>query len=349
MIRKDNFKISGPIVGVDIGYDSLKVVQINHSIGGYNLIAYNQVAIPPRSMQHLEDGKKILVDALKKALYESKPHRINSKFVVTGLPESKVFTTVIEVPPMGLKEMAQAIPLQATKHIPMPIESVNVDFQPLAQNKDGNIDVLIVAAPKTLVERYAEIFTNAGLILFALETKPIANSRSLLSVHDTAPILIIDIGAEGTGLTLFDNHIIRFTTSLPQGGNIFTKSIASKLQISDIDAETLKSKYGLTGQEPKVTDAFTKDVDEIVTETTRAINYYEERTGENKKVEEIRICGGGSQTPGLVEYFAKETNKKTDIGNLLVNITPGSARKFKDQPVLRYTTSIGLAMRKGNL
>ncbi len=347
MIRKDYFKIPEPIIGIDIGYDTLKVIQIRHGSNKHRLLAYNRIPIPPRSLQHYQNSKQVLVESLKKALREAKPHRINSTYVISGLPEAKVFTTVLQVPPMTLKEMTEAIPIQATKYIPMPIENLNIDFQPLAPNWEGNIDVLVVAAPKTLVERYAEIFSNAELTLFALETKPIANSRSLLTKDDTEPILIVDIGAEGCGLTLFDNKIIRFTTSLPQGGNIFTKSIATQLGISEKEAEASKRKYGITGQDNRVALAMESDLNEIIEEIMRAINYYEERTAKNKKVSKIRLCGGASQTPGLIKYMEDKTRRKVEIGNLLANLTPGSAKIFGEEPVVRYTTAIGLALRKG--
>ncbi|MFH1749586.1 MAG: type IV pilus assembly protein PilM [bacterium] len=347
MIRRDYFKISEPIIGVDIGYDTLKIVQTRQVGKKHRILAYSKVPIPPRSLQHVKDSKQIVVDALKKGLGEAKPHRISSNYVISGLPESKVFTTVLKVPPMTLREMAEAVPLQAGKYVPIPIESLTIDFQPLAPNWEGSIDVLVIAAPTTLVERYAEIFSEVGLSLFALETKPIANSRSLLTEDDIEPILIVDIGAEGCGLTLFDNKIIRFTTSLPQGGNIFTKSISTKLGISEQEAESLKRKYGITEQNQNVAQAIQSDIHEIVEEINRAISYYEARTGKNKRVSKIRLCGGAAQTPGIVEFMQKTTKKQVEIGNLLVNTTPNSKNIFTESSVMRYSSAIGLALRQG--
>lgn len=347
MIRKDYFKISETIIGVDIGYDTLKIIQTRQVGKKHRVLAYSKVPIPPRSLQNVKDSKQIVVDALKKGLIEAKPRRISCNYVISGLPESKVFTTVLKIPPMTLREMAEAVPLQASKYIPIPMESLTVDFQPLAPNWEGSIDVLVIAAPTTLVERYAEIFSEVGLTLFALETKPIANSRSLLTEDDVEPILIVDIGAEGCGLTLFDNKIIRFTTSLPQGGNIFTKSISSKLGISEQEAESLKRKYGITEQNQEVASAIQSDIREIVEEINRAINYYEARTGKNKHVSKIRLCGGATQTPGIVEFIQKTTKRQVEIGNLLINTTPNSNQIFKESSVMRYSTAIGLALRKG--
>ncbi len=347
MIRKDYFKISEPIIGVDIGYDTLKIIQTRQVGKKHRVLAYSKVPIPPRSLQHAKDSKQIVVDALKKGLMEAKPHRISSSYVISGLPESKVFTTVLKVPPMTLREMAEAIPLQASKYVPIPIEGLTIDFQPLAPNWEGSLDVLVIAAPTSLVERYAEIFSEVGLSLFALETKPIANSRSLLTENDTEPILIVDIGAEGCGLTLFDNKIIRFTTSLPQGGNIFTKSISSKLGISEHEAESLKRKYGITGQNEDLASAIQSDIHEIVEEINRAISYYEARTERNKQVSKIRLCGGAAQTPGIVEFLQKNTKKQVEIGNLLINTTQNSNKIFTESSPMRYSTAIGLALRKG--
>lgn len=348
MFEEKFFKISDPIIGVDIGYDSIKVVQIRHFASPpHRLLAANHVAIPPRSMQHLAESKVKLLEALEKALNEAGPHPITSKYVVSGLPESKVFSTIIQCPAMSIKELEQAVPIQAAKHIPVPIENLAIDFLPLSELGD-KIEVLVTAAPKTLVQRYLELFEGAGLELFALETKPIANNRSLVAPIEREPILIIDIGAEGTGLTLIDEGTIRFTTSLPQGGNIMTRTISQTLQITDEQVEDLKRRYGfLENQQSNIAGLMKNCMQEILEESRRAIKYFHERSEQGKKITKIKLCGGASQTPGIVEVVQEALGVPTEIGNLLTNLDERSARVFGNEPILRYTTAIGLALREG--
>lgn len=349
MFEEKFFKISDPIIGVDIGYDSLKVVQIRHAPNPpHRLLAINHVAIPSRSTQHLAESKIKLTQALKKGLQEAHPHPITTKYAVSGLPESKVFSTIIQCPAMSTRELEQAIPIQAAKQIPLPIENLAIDFLPLSEVGNGRIDVLVTAAPKTLVARYMEIFSGAGLELFALETKPIANSRSLVTPSEREPTLIIDIGAEGTGLTLIDEGVIRFTTSIPQGGNISTRTIAQNLQINEEQAEDLKCRFGfLENQQTNIKNVMLGCMQEIFNEARGIVKYFQERSGKTKKITKIKLCGGASQTPGIVEAVQENLGIPTEIGNLLTNLDKRSAKIFGNEAILRYTTAIGLAQREG--
>ena len=52
----------------------------------------------------------------------------NTVRAVAALPSFSVFSTVIDLPPMPEKEIAQAVQFKARQYIPLPIASVSLDF-----------------------------------------------------------------------------------------------------------------------------------------------------------------------------------------------------------------------------
>jgi type IV pilus assembly protein PilM len=175
------YRITESIIGLDIGYDTLKIVQLNRQARPAKLMAYNASSIPPGAMTAKDkDHTQEIANIILKTMHEANFRRIRGKYVVSGLPESRVFTKIIDIPIMNEKEMEQAVPHEASRHIPLPLSDIYLDYQPLNLKTNQNESVLVVAAPKILVERYLKILKLSSLQLLALETKPIAAGRALL-------------------------------------------------------------------------------------------------------------------------------------------------------------------------
>lgn len=343
-------KIKEPLIGVDLGYESLKVVQVNHASSPTTFMSANFLATKPHSlMKNLKEDKIVLTQTIRKALDEARPRKITTRLAVSGLPESRVFTKVIEMPAMTEEELAEAVPYEAGRHIPLPPDETYLDWALLGTGNSKTLDVLVIGAPKLLVEIYTEIFQNAGLELIALETKPIAAGRALTApTDDTKPIVILDIGAEATGVSVFDQGNIKFTYTTPHGGNTLTKAISHHYRLNLANAEKLKREHGIDPQSKegnrilKATEPILKD---IIEEIVNAINFYQNRNPNHTKIEQIKITGGGAKTKGLVSYIMDATGISADIGNPLINLNSSSVKKFPQEELPRYTTAIGLALR----
>lgn len=344
------FKITESIIGVDIGYQSLKIVQLNRRANPPKLISYTSSPIPPKAMttQYKDQTRKI-GEIIVKSMHEASPRKIRGKYVVTGLPESRVFTKIIDIPIMSEEEMKQAIPHEASRHIPLPLNDIYLDYQPLNLQDGKKESVLIVAAPKKLVEKYINVSKIAGLEPIALETKPIAAGRALTAPTETEPTLIVDIGAEATGISVVDQGTIKFTYTIPHGGLSFTKVIANQLNKKINEAEKIKRECGLS---PKCkhgdfSKALKPVLSDILEEMSNAMKFYENRSKPIRKITNIKLCGGGANTRGLSQYLYQNLERKIkiSIGNPFVNLNQRSVRKFPTQDILRFTTAIGLALR----
>jgi type IV pilus assembly protein PilM len=345
------YQITEPLIGVDIGYQSLKIVQLNRQAFPPKLIAFSSAPIPVKGMtsgnrDHSAEIAKIIV----KCMAEARPRRIHGKYVVSGLPESRVFTKIIDVPTMSAKEMEIAIPHEASRHIPLPLEEIYLDYQPLNLKKNKMESILFVAAPQKLVEKYLNVLRLANLEPIALETKPIAAGRSLIAPGESQPTLIVDIGAEATGISVFDLGTLKFTYTIPHGGFTFTKAIANFLNVDFEQAEKIKRVCGVSNQckYGNLLSALQPILADILEEITNAIKFYEHRAQPNRRITNIRLCGGGANTKGLAEYLYQQMKNKikVTIGNPLINLNQRSTRKMPPAEILHFTTAIGLALRE---
>ena len=120
--------------------------------------------------------------------------------MAVALPEDKAFTRIIEMPPLKDEELASAINWEAEQHIPLPLSEVILDYQVVSRPEKGKgkkMDVLLVAVPKQMVDKYLRVLEKAGLRPVSLETEIIAIARSV-APPDSAPTLVVELGARAT-------------------------------------------------------------------------------------------------------------------------------------------------------
>ncbi|MCX6807084.1 MAG: pilus assembly protein PilM, partial [Candidatus Berkelbacteria bacterium] len=92
-------KITGldrDIFGLDVGHESIKVVQLKKAGSLFRLKSYGDSPCPkePFSKDSIKDKKELSI-AIKKAVTD---HRISAKQLVSALPESYVFSKIIQMP-----------------------------------------------------------------------------------------------------------------------------------------------------------------------------------------------------------------------------------------------------------
>jgi type IV pilus assembly protein PilM len=342
-------EIKEPLIGIDIGFDTLKLVLIKRKGSRGELLAFNFLPIPKMSLFRADPrDKQIIAEAIKQACASAKPSPIRTKLTATALPESKVFTKVIQIPKMNEDELEEAIPYEASRHVPLPAKESIMDWQVVGTSAPGTLDVLIVATPKNMVQNYVDVLSAAGLELIAIETKPIAESRALIK-NEAHPVLFVDIGAEATSISVIDQKVIKFTYTIPHGGYSFTKAIMQAMAIPEIEAEKVKKQIGLLQDAQLKNQVFTALeplLKDIISELSNAAKYYESRSRPTRKIVEIRLCGGGANTPGIVQYIQKATEIRTSLANPFVNLYGSALSQIPQPEALRYSAAIGLGLRQ---
>ena len=221
--------------GLDIGASAIKVIQLSGGKGKYQVEAIG-MGVNPVGNLATENKQELgmIAEGVRKTVIEA---GIKLKKVKTALPESLVYTRVIELPPLSEAELASALSWEAEQYIPIPLTEVNLDWQIVNRpNKDSErnkMEVLLVAAPKTVVAKWVGLVESAGLELTVMETEILAASRSLVRpVNNNEPVLptvVCHIGADGTDISIVENGKLAFAYALPTGGVSLTRLISQGL------------------------------------------------------------------------------------------------------------------------
>jgi type IV pilus assembly protein PilM len=108
----------------------------------------------------------------------------------------------ISMPRMSQEELEEAIQWEAEQHIPFDINDVNIDVQILntdANDQTGQMDVLLVAAKKDMINDYTQVVTRSRASRRWWSTSTPSPSRTLLEINYEVPrsetVVLINAGA----------------------------------------------------------------------------------------------------------------------------------------------------------
>ncbi len=335
-----------PIFGLDIGYHSIKVMQIDQANKHERVNGYGVVDFDPRAIEY---GTVVEMETVAKAIHQlfktGITGNITTRRVAFSIPAVHTFNRNMTLPKLETKDLAEAVRLEAEQYIPMPIDQLYTDYQITSKN-DKEIDLLMVAVPKKLVDSYLALSKVLGLEVVSMETTIGASSRLFVQAERSdVPTVLIDFGSIAADITVYYKALI-VTSTVPCGGDNFTDLIAKKLKLSLDEAQTVKTKYGLgaSKKQDQINGAITPLLSQLIKEIRRMIRYYEERSGSKTKIGQIVTMGGGANMPGLSEYITSSLRLPVRMCDPWHNLdfsglTPPSAVEKNI-----YVTAAGLAL-----
>ncbi|MFH0780216.1 MAG: type IV pilus assembly protein PilM [Parcubacteria group bacterium] len=353
-------------LGIDIGGSSIKLVELANNNGRAQLVTYGYLE---RSLSgdkaKLLDQPDKTAELIKKVATQS---RASSKRAITALPSSAVFSSIIALPEIekgdlsSTKKISAAVEWEAKKVLPMPLEKMILDWKILGsadllkddkadpKTKIKNLQVLLTAASKEVVEKYIAIFKKADMELISLETESFALARSLVG-KDKSIVVIVDIGAMDTDIAIVENSMPLLNRSVAVGGLEITKGIANTLSTTPEQAEQFKRDLQSNMQSfangQTLPSVIERPVQAVLNEVQYTINFYlEQPDNKNKKIERILLSGGTANLYNLPKYFTEKMNIRAFVGNPWARVIyPEDLQPVLEAVGPRLATAIGLAMR----
>lgn len=307
-------------LGIDLGSASIKVVELEKREERLCLTNYALTQIKIGTALRINELKdEEVAEILKKSLVQA---QIKTRRATISLPVDKTFSTVMELPFMKEKELAAAIPFEAQKYVPVPMEEVILDWSIIsvkkeerslgtfvadsvapAAGKEAGIQVMLVAVPKDIINKITRIAKLAGLELTTLEQEAFSLVRSLIG-NDKNIYLVIDLGRESTDLIVAEEGVIRLTHNL---------------------------------------ESINKEI--ILMEINRVVNIYQMRY--NRKVGQCLLVGGRAIEKELFDFLSAKLKTPVKFGDPFARLAHNTVL----DPALKelgpqMAVAVGLAMRE---
>lgn len=333
-----------PIIGLDISQTGIKAMAIDPK--KWLVLGYGSVDLDPAKVQaSLDSDDTYLADNIAALLKDKIVGSLGSNHAVIGIPASRTFSRTFTVPLKAEGNLKEAVELEVDQYIPMPISSLYVDYEIISRTKT-DLTVVMTAAPKMLIDSSMKAAQDAGLRPIMIEPSINAVARVLEATEEAhLTTLIIDIGPASTDIAVLANGVIRVSGGIGIGGNTFTLDIAKRLNIALENAHQLKVLNGLNAgpRQAKITAAIKPSLQRITTEVRKVIRYYNERLNDDQKIEQVLVVGGGSNVPGIGDYFTNELVMAARVAIPWQKLDFGKLAQPQKQFRPRYITVAGLA------
>jgi type IV pilus assembly protein PilM len=291
-----------------------------------------------------------IAEALRPLLKQMSYGHITASRVATSLPVGKIFTRVLELPPMGATDMDAAVRLAAEQYVPVPLPDLYIDYEVILEEKE-HIQVLMVAAPRAIVDSYVKLFDLMNLEVGFIESSLSAVTRALTAAAKIDQVtLVADIGSASIDLAVHD-HVLRLTDTIVLGGDNLTGRLMTELGVSRDQANEIKMKFGIakSGLQPKINSALKLPLNTICMEMKRVMKYYADRSENKRPVQTVLLAGGSASMPGLVEYLTQELGVPVGIADPWSHLECKHIQAISKHDAPMYTTAIGLARMEGRL
>ncbi len=314
--------------GIDLGGWSVKIAVVEADVSGVKLLAFGSEPLPideesgrPRQASRRE--------VLEKLLDRTAMTRGRLGRVALSVGGDAMTVRQFSLPNLTDQELVTSMPLEARRHVPLPSETeIAYSYQVLARDPEqGRVEILLGACPKSLVRDAVKVAEGAGLAPDLVDAAPLAGLNAILHAQEEAEdeVGFLDIGADGSTLSLYRAGGFLLSRRFPVGGESMTREIAGRLEIPVEKAEALKRGEGGAGKGvPKegIVSLVEKSLAELATEVKQSISFFDQKAG-RRGLGRLALGGGGARIAGL----APALERRIGIPVRIVDPVPSSVRK----------------------
>jgi len=339
------------VIGVDIGTSTIKVVQLAEKKGSAVLETYGEIALGPYAEaevgQSVNPPAEKVTEALNDVMREA---NVTSRIGGFSVPLSASLISLITLPTRSNTDLAAMIPIEARKYIPVPVGEVTLDWFVIPEEEaeflsasgrtktPNSTDVLLVAIHNAVLNRFELITKGASITPRFFEIEPFSMSRSAYE-HDTAPTMMIDLGASGTRVYVVEFGIVDVSHTISRGGQDITLSLSKSQNLSFTEAETLKREKGIADSESGQTS-----LDYIFSEARRIFLAYQRKEG--KAIAKVVLVGGGAQLIGVTDIASKYFDVSIELGASFDRVAaPAFISDVLKTAGPSFANAVGLALR----
>ena len=331
------FRRAKKLLGVDIGTQAVKVVELTVSGTGLAVTGFGLVEV-------IEEGME--GEALRRLVTEQ---RLRGASVVSAVSGRSVIVRNIVMRQMADEELRRAIPFEADKYIPFGVEEVILDCQALreAEAPAGEMRVVLVAVKRNVVDEQVGLLQSVGLkpAIVDVDRFALGNAFSLQRGGvDGKVVALGDIGASKTNINILQGETSYFTREVYVAGSDFNARIARELDIEASQVEALKREPGERAE--VVQEAVSAVLDDLCNEINLSFDFYQNEF--DREVEEVYLSGGSSQLVGLLEslgrIFGRPTQRWDPTEGLATKIPPEAAEQLRTKAG-QFAVATGLASR----
>ena len=345
-------------IGLDIGYDAIRMIQLGTQNGVSKVLAAEKSIIDPDIRNDSRQRNDFIVRAIKEMIARGS---FSGRNVISCLPNDKIkikslrldTTDPEEIDNMLRKEFAQRFGLDINTDEIRYIIAGNVH-----QGDEIKNEIIFFGKEKSNVVNHIEMIESAGLIPHAIDAVPFALFRSfqtsLRRQEDQQLVSVfVDVGSLYTTVIIARGQQIIFVKQIPLARKHFNEEIASKLSITVEEAVILRTKLrspdegGIDGSTKQaVIDAMSQIIEKLAREVSLCFRYYAV-TFRGERPTDAIFSGAEAYEDTLLNALNRHLGVEVKIAQPLRSFDLGNANLPSDEKaeLSQWAVAVGLSIK----
>jgi type IV pilus assembly protein PilM len=268
-------------IGLDIGRNSIKMIQLAVSDGRISVVAVDAMTISATA------DKAVIAAAIKQMFGRS---GFRGKAIVSCLSNEQLKIKNLRIDAAEQDDIEKTLTANIAERFGLNAEKDQIEYMVAGNVRQGEelkSELLVFAADKDAIKSHIEMLEEAGLEPVSIDTVPCALFRSfegtLRRQADKDVVNVyVDLGSHFTTVVVGKGSDISFIKQIPMGGENFNADIAAKLSISAEQASELRRRLN-EWQNSSDIDAATKQamldamqgtIEQLAKEISLCFRYY---------------------------------------------------------------------------
>jgi Tfp pilus assembly PilM family ATPase len=234
-------------IGVDIGDDCLKLVQLRDNGKGISLVAGSTENVPKDVKPGSSQWQRWAIESMRQLTSNGD---FQGKEVIAALPKSELFIDHIRMPKADESKLDDAIFSRIKQKLPFePVkENTMVKYIPMEQD-----NALVIATERKVIDRHLAIYEKAGLVIKSIGVWPVALANCYTKFFGRrksdleAIVMIVCIEANCTNVVICRHKSLLFARLISIG----LKQLGNKKGINRLVLELTACRRQFASMYPK--------------------------------------------------------------------------------------------------
>ena len=341
-------------IGLDIGHNSIKMIQLAMNGGLMSVLAASKARIDASINGDEQERRSFVISTIKRMLEEGNFHGRN---VISCLPNDRLKITSLRLAEAQSEGIEQALRKEVTQRFGLDPDKDAMKYVIAGNVRQGDEiknELILFAADNETIKNHIEMVEEIGLTPVAIDTIPCALfrcfERLLRRQEDREQtVVFVDVGSRFTTVVFGRGGEVSFVKQIPIGGEKFNQEIAAKLGISisetEMLREALRMENGLsttradtpeqapagneqnidTSTRQSVVDTVSEVVEKLAREISLCLRYYKV-TFRGKSVERAFFSGGGAYENILFDVLRRQLAVEIEVAQPLKGFDLSSER-----------------------
>ncbi len=337
-------------IALDIGTDSIKMLQLQQSGHDLSVCASSRWRFPPAAQQDPQRRSEVAAGAIRDMLTKGTFH---GRKVVTALASSDLSIKNVRIPHLPSGEMDQAVLWEASERFGFKIDSDRLKYLRAGEVRQGTEtqdEIILLAITEQAIESHLALLSDSGLSPQGIEAEPVALYRVIQKFmrrrkdQDVVNV-VLDIGTSSTRIVVGRGQQIVFIKCINIGGQHLTDAVAKQLNLSQEEAHELRTlllNEHVKNKNTEIAQHFTTDgsqvsksvswtihdavrgeVEALAREVAMCLQYCSV-TFRGLRSRSIVITGGQAYDPSVVKLLSEHLGVECVVGQPLRGVDVSS-------------------------